>query len=232
MDTFFIWLGSGRAKRHQVGNQGQWLDKAAQAGLPVPNGAVLLDSFFQLAQQEGVIFLENGRIHTPNPTQLHHLLYQVTHFPKLDNPATIHPLLPLSPPTPILPISLPLTQPNHLAAALKNAWETAITAPPPHNLLILERVEPQIHGTAQTSPAEKTDKVETADSTLTLPHLTPWQLFASPNLPPFAQRLQKLLRGIRRTFAGSWWVQWIDDGRICWLVQLSMIQSGPPTPLR
>ncbi len=230
MDSFFIWLGSGRAKRRGVSNQGQWLDKAAQAGLPVPNGAILLDSFFHLAQQQGAILPENGRIHTPDPTQLHHLLYQVARFPKLNHPVTVHPLITTSQPTPLPLHSVSLTQPDELAATLKNAWEVATTTPPPHDVLILEQVIPHTHGTAQTSPTEKVDQAETADSLLTLPQLTPWQFSASPHLPPFAQRLQKLLRGIRRTFTGSWWVQWIDDGRICWLIQLHTIQPGPSHP--
>jgi hypothetical protein len=35
------------------------------------------------------------------------------------------------------------------------------------------------------------------------------------------QRLQQLLRGVRRTFGqGNWQIDWLDDGRICWLIQI------------
>ena len=43
----------------------------------------------------------------------------------------------------------------------------------------------------------------------------------SGEMPPFARRLQKLLRGVRRTFGrGDWCIEWADDGEICWLVQV------------
>ncbi|MCZ7668469.1 MAG: hypothetical protein M5U34_15385 [Chloroflexi bacterium] len=43
-------------------------------------------------------------------------------------------------------------------------------------------------------------------------------------MPPYAQRLQKLLRGIRRTFGqGSWQVDWLDDGEICWVVKVEKL---------
>ena len=52
----------------------------------------------------------------------------------------------------------------------------------------------------------------------TLPRLTGWQT-PDPDLPPFARRVQMLLRGARRTFGpGMWQIEWIDDGQICYLV--------------
>ena len=42
------------------------------------------------------------------------------------------------------------------------------------------------------------------------------------SLPIYVQRLQYLLSGIRRTLGkGDWTIEWIDDGEICWLVQIS-----------
>jgi hypothetical protein len=44
---------------------------------------------------------------------------------------------------------------------------------------------------------------------------------ASANKPPFARRLQKLLRGVRRSFGkGDWRIDWVDDGEICRLLQI------------
>ena len=40
-------------------------------------------------------------------------------------------------------------------------------------------------------------------------------------LPPWAMRLARLLRGVRRVVrAGDWDVEWADDGRVCWLLQV------------
>jgi hypothetical protein len=42
------------------------------------------------------------------------------------------------------------------------------------------------------------------------------------SLPPFARRLQQLLRGVRRALGdGNWEITWLDDGRDCWLVQVA-----------
>jgi hypothetical protein len=35
-----------------------------------------------------------------------------------------------------------------------------------------------------------------------------------------------LLRGARRTFGDDdWMIEWIDDGRICWLIQIMPLKS-------
>lgn len=40
-------------------------------------------------------------------------------------------------------------------------------------------------------------------------------------LPPWAMRLARLLRGVRRVVrTGDWDVEWADDGRVCWLLQV------------
>lgn len=40
-------------------------------------------------------------------------------------------------------------------------------------------------------------------------------------LPPWAMRLGRLLRGVRRVVGrGDWEVEWADDGRVCWLLQV------------
>ncbi|RIK23303.1 MAG: hypothetical protein DCC51_03985 [Anaerolineae bacterium] len=40
-------------------------------------------------------------------------------------------------------------------------------------------------------------------------------------LPDYARRLRLLLRGTRRTFGkGDWRIDWLDDGRICYLIQI------------
>lgn len=42
------------------------------------------------------------------------------------------------------------------------------------------------------------------------------------------RRLQRLLRGVRNVFGpGDWDVEWADDGRRCWLIQLRRITAPP-----
>ncbi len=46
--------------------------------------------------------------------------------------------------------------------------------------------------------------------------------------PPFARRLARLLRAVRRRLGDrDWDVEWADDGRRCWLVQVRSITAAP-----
>jgi rifampicin phosphotransferase len=46
--------------------------------------------------------------------------------------------------------------------------------------------------------------------------------------PPFAGRLARLLRAVRRSLGDhDWDVEWADDGRACWLVQVRPITAPP-----
>ena len=78
-----------------------------------------------------------------------------------------------------------------------------------------------------TTKVTDTDQIITQDDTLEIPQLTGFFPRTDSNLPLYAQRLQKLLRGIRRTFgAGSWQIDWLDDGEICWVTKVAVLQSG------
>jgi hypothetical protein len=89
-------------------------------------------------------------------------------------------------------------------------------------VLVIEQVGEGPQGTAVLSPDAAIDPIhvgskETGNLPGELIHL---RAFQSPDstLPPFAQRLQKLLRGLRRTLGdGEWRVSWADDGDICWV---------------
>lgn len=249
LDTFFTWLGSNRAKKFNVGNKGRLLDVAAQAGLPVPAGGLLLDEFYQLALAEEVAVLQNGRILIPHPDALHQLLYHQVRFPKLENLVAVRSAFSAEDqPDASLAgyftsqLFVQATDATQLAEALSAVWSSALRREGEfrRDVLVLEMVQAQVAGVAFTEPEFEDDLVNfaagTADKlvsghvageTLTLPKLQSWET-ADSNIPPFAQRLQKLLRGIRRTFGNQAWdVEWADDGRICWLIQLRPITRAP-----
>lgn len=49
---------------------------------------------------------------------------------------------------------------------------------------------------------------------------------ADHSLPLYVQRLQHFLSGIRRTLGkGDWAIEWIDNGDICWIVQISECEN-------
>ncbi len=223
MKTPFVWLGSGRAKKWDVGDKARLLDQAAKAGLPVPAGGILLDEFLQLVLAEGVVVEEDGRYAVPDPQWLAETLFDGIRFPRFDKLTTVRSTASSGSP-PIPPrLAVDLNDPTQLAGALCGLWSQA--APMTRrDLLIMEMVVPSTHGSARNGLTEAQDIVQVAAAVpsppLYLPHLSAWRR-PSPNLPPHAQRLQQLLRGVRRTVGlAEWEITWVDDGRICWLLQI------------
>lgn len=218
MKTPFVWLGSGRAKKWGVAAKGRLLDKAAKAGLPVPSGAILLDELFQLLLNEGVVMMENGRITAPDPVWLHETLYQSVRFPHLDKPVAVRSARAAAA-APQLGVDF--TDPAQLSHSLCEIW--SLLDGRRRDALVMEMVGGDSTGLAQTvtHSQNETDAVHIASHPpLALPHLRRWQRPA-PDQPPHLQRLQQLLRGVRRTFGpGEWHIDWLDDGRICWLIQV------------
>jgi hypothetical protein len=224
MKTPFIWLGSGRAKKRAVGKKGRWLDQAAKSGLPVPAGAILLDEFYQLLLVEGVIGLENGRIRTTNPTWLHQTLYESVRFPRLDNLVAVRAAAAaVTDPQ----MNVNFNNPDQLAHALCAVWSSF--ADQRRDVLVMEMIAGAAAGTAVTNTNQDSDTLynNNIPEPAALPQLGRWKR-PDLSLPPHQQRLQMLLRGVRRTFGqGQWQIDWVDDGRICWLLQVQSLSPNP-----
>ena len=219
---YFVWLGARRAKKQGVEHEGVLLDEAAGAGLPVPAGAILLDPFYQLCLTHGLATTSDGQVIIPDPVLLACVLYEEVRLPRLSRPVTITPLVP-----PYQPLAIAAEEPIALAGALERAW-SAIAADKRHDLLLIESKESQLGGIAYSERAYQDDLVYEAGKTIALPQLQGWEI-STTGLPPFAGRLQKLLRGLRRSLGpGNWAVDWADDGQICWLVGLR--PGSPPIP--
>ncbi|MBK8135133.1 MAG: hypothetical protein IPK52_04740 [Chloroflexi bacterium] len=103
------------------------------------------------------------------------------------------------------------------------------------DLLVMEMVSAERSGVAFTEREFEDDLVNFVSGTserllggqisgeaLSLPKLRGWEKMPLPrDLPSWTARLQRLLRDIRRWLgAQDWDVEWADDGKICWLVQL------------
>lgn len=232
MKTPFIWLGSKRAKKRGVASIGSQLDYAARSGLPVANGAILLHEFYQLLLDEELIHWQNGRFHVDDPLEIHDALYQAVRFPKINKPVTVRPAFnaPQIHPVGLKPVQF--TEASQLSHILCEIWQAAgaPTTDIRRDILIQEKQQCQIYGTALSKQTQEVDQIfynsindvhthlaTDFEKSLPIERLSRWQSPAK-NLPQFAQRLQKLLRGIRRTFGdASWRIMWEDNGRICWL---------------
>lgn len=220
----FIWLGAGRARRHHVGPPAARLDQAANAGLPVPAGAVLLDAFFRVALANGLA-QANGGVVIPDVELWHNTLHQSAHLPRFRRPVDIYAIAadesPVGLPAP-LGRTVEFNDPHAAARAVERVWSAGLpaTEPPRRDVLIVETVAATVAGTATTIAGQPADRItlhHSPDSTFDLPQLSSRHRPDSDQ-PPYSRRLQQLLRGARRTFGpGAWQIAWADDGHICWL---------------
>jgi hypothetical protein len=198
-----------------VAEPGCLLDRAANANLPVPTGGILLHNFYELALEEGMVQEKDGLVTAVSPPALHHLLCNLAHFPQIEGDMVIRPLHPNSFGPTLPPIQM--DNPNQLSGSLCEGWSSQNGR---RDLLLISLPANGVWGTAVSPPDATTDQLIQADSTTPLPRLTRWQR-PDDSLPPHAQRLQMLLRGLRRTFGDvGWEIEWVDNGRICWLWEI------------
>ncbi|MGF1470610.1 MAG: PEP-utilizing enzyme [Rubrobacteraceae bacterium] len=236
-----IPLGSGFAAGRGIGNKAALLDRAARAGLPVPRGVVLPDEECRWALEKGLLSPE-GEV--SDPTRL----VAALDLPRFSRPVAVRSAFSAEDTAGESlagafdsRLSVDPGNPGELAEALAGVWQSAgrYEGGLRRDVLILEMVEAQPAGVAFTErefeddlvnfvygPAEKMVSGETEGTSLSLPKLRHWEEPGAGN-PPFAARLQELLRDVRREFgAGDWDVEWADDGERCWLLQVRPVVRG------
>ena len=225
-DFFFVWLGSGRTRKIKgISDKCLYLDKALRAGLPVPSGGIVLDWFYQLAAEEGVTIRQDDGLRIDNAVALSDLLYTAVRFPTFDQPAAIRSAFTPSLPKSIVELNCDLNDPQILAAMVQQIW-TAVSPEDGtvrRDLLLMKMVDVVVEGTVVLSPDQQSDSTTLHNQTdnLHIPPLGRWGR-TDDSLPEYGRRLQKLLRGVRRTFGDKICeVTWADDGRICWILQLA-----------
>ncbi len=222
MKHYFVWLGSGRTRKFDVSPKALYLDLAARARLPVPNGGVILDELYRLLLDEGVLRQTDNRVEAADPVWLWETVYHSVRFPRLANRVAVRGTHPATAWTPLLAVDF--QEPSALAESLC-AWWTAVLPQPEsvrRDVLVMEMVDVKTAGTAVSRQSESSDQFSVNGERLVLPKLKGWGR-PSPDLPDHLRRAQMLLRGTRRTFGkGNWQIDWADDGRVCWLLQLSM----------
>lgn len=221
--TPFVWLGSGRAKKRDVAYKGRMLDRAAAARLPVPAGGILLHELLEIALAEGLAVREDGAISIPDPVWLHEVLYRDVRFPRLPGPVVIKPAF--ATPEDAIHLNVDVDDAPAFAAALAAVWN-AVPGPQVErrrDVLVLASVAHAASGKATVVPQAAADDVhvcEPQQAQISLPRLR-FLRRPAPDLPLYLQRLQKLLRGLHRTYGkGSWAIDWVDDGDVCWLVDV------------
>jgi hypothetical protein len=239
--TMFVWLGSGRTRKFKVGESGQLLDQAARAGLPVPAGAIVLDSFYRIMLKEGLARHEGQVVLIDDPGIFQDTLFHSVRLPRFERPVTLYPI-PAHPTAlnhrPIC-LNVDLRNPIQTARAFEIAWGTdgGTQIFKRYDTIILEMVEAIHTGTATLIEDENKDHIRlktsepnehglwVGEDTIALERLKRLRR-PDDSLPPFARRLQMLLRGIRRTFNNiDLYIEWADDGSICWINQIIPFDS-------
>lgn len=234
--TLFVWLGSGRARRRRVGDKGMLLDQAAHARLPVPAGAILLDEFYRVCLEKGLVETLDGDVIIRDPELLCNTLFHSVRLPHFERPVAIRSAFQTNENSfggfPVW-LNVDANDAEEMSMALAAAWTAAyhhqtVTRA---DILIMEMVIAGKKGTALTTTGGREDvydvfiRPENVKSTGSLPQLNGWQT-PGDDLQPFARRLQMLLRGVRRTFGiGKWQIEWADDGHVCQLLQVSNLTA-------
>ena len=226
----FIWLGSGRARRRNVARKGRLLDQAARSGLPVPPGGILLDEFYRICLAKGLVEVAGQAVIVPDPVWLHEVLFRDVRFPRLENTVAIRPAAGRGANDAIekerVRMAVDLDDPQQLAEALRAVWSMMLVDDKAQrcDLLLMEMVAVAVAGKAVTEEQTERDQIQLLgrdrDAAFAMDKIHTFQR-ATAELPAYARRLQKLLRGFRRSFGkGDWRFDWADDGHICWLLQI------------
>ncbi|MBP6016262.1 MAG: hypothetical protein KA586_06030 [Candidatus Promineofilum sp.] len=227
--SLFIWLGSGRARRRRIGPKGRLLDEAARAGLPVPAGAILTDELLRLFVEKGLVESYDGRLIAPHPELLHNTLFLSVRLPRFDRPVALKAAFTPSKTSVPARLNVDLNDAVATTVALAGIWTEAARLPAGAraDVLVMEMVAAADHAGHVLMDHSPTHDVITLrhsnDGILLAPALPRLPRGRQPDaeLPPFARRLQMLVRGVRRTFGhGIRQIEWIDDGHICHLIEL------------
>ena len=199
------------------------LHRAAVAGVTIPSGVVVRDGDYSAWCAAGY----------PLPDDLRLSVLAVrSAFSTEDNPRLSHAGMFDS------VLRVPGDDPRAIAAAATQVRESGQGVAVRRDLIIMKLVEAKHAGVAFTEREHEDDLVNlvagTAEALLT--GKIPGQTLDIPRcrrgeetdvlLPSWAQRLQRVLQLVRdlanvnRWGSGDWDVEWADDGKICWVVQL------------
>ena len=204
------------------------LNHAVKSKLPVPNAILLPDEAWQRMIEAGIVEVvgDDVTIHSAD---------EFLHTFALSNPRKdmlIRAAFSANPPitaaslTELTAADNLIIPPNDKIAlinALVTIWQSASPNTLRH-ILVMEAVTAQTSGTATTQAANEQDKVIFGNQQMMMRKLGRWQ---SADFPPsWQRRLQKLLRGIRRSFileGTDWQIKWVDDGKMCWLTGIKNV---------
>ncbi len=250
--ALMIPLGGGQTAALGVGSKARLLDQAAAAALPVPSGFVVLDRVWQLAAQEGYVRVEDGVVLCDDAPAFYVAL-RLPAFPKKTKVVVRSAFTVEDTPSQSMAghfasvMDVDPTDPEAFIGALCQVWTSSVEYDNlRRDVLVMQQVDAQYAGVAFTEPHYEDDRVNFTEGTAeklltgredgnvaTLPRLRQFERAAREEGPARADatwhdRLQVLLRRVRGTFGeGSWDIEWADDGKIAYLLQVRPITVSP-----
>ncbi len=228
--TGVLALGSGRVIEAGVGAKAANLDRAAAAGLPVPAGFVIAHCQPAALGRDDLAVLGHGKVAVRSA------------FSAEDSASTamagyFDTELGVAPNAVAITAAIESVRGS---AARVRAKGVAVPAETRLDVLVMHQVDAQRAGVLFTEAQFEDDLGSVVDGladTLVSGHeagdtfrLAKLRRFERPDrsLPPWQQRLARLLRSVRQTFGeADWDIEWADDGDTCWLVQIRPITVGP-----
>ncbi|MFQ3609027.1 MAG: PEP/pyruvate-binding domain-containing protein [Chloroherpetonaceae bacterium] len=236
-------LGEKFSKNTSIGNKARLLDLARAKGLPVPKGVIITDEGFQTALCEKAIEVKSGKVRCANP---YHLLAVIRVPPFRRRVAVRSAFSAEDREGESLAgffeskLFVPRETPERFVEALCDVWSSAFRHEGKfrRDVLVMEMIDASRAGVAFTETDYEDDLVNFTEGTaeklvsgqvegnaLLLPKLNGYETdIDSEQLPGWALRLQRLLKHVRKTFGRkNWDIEWADDGKTCWLVQLRPI---------
>ncbi|MFQ3536029.1 MAG: PEP-utilizing enzyme [Aggregatilineales bacterium] len=249
-ERLWLPLGYGSAAKYGIGPKAALLDVARRYGLPVPTGIILVDEAWRRALGIGLVRRhDDGSVSVPDPSRLVFAIGFPNFEWELPGPFAVrsafsaedgvtHSLAGYF----TSRLNVDGRDPVQMAEALRAVWESAERAVTQlgelrHDVLIMRMVAAKHSGVAFTEHAYADDLVNftegladklvsgaVAGESLSLPKLRAGEK-PHTDLPDWAQRLQVLLRDVRRVFSHKrsgrdWDIEWADDGTQCWLIQV------------
>ncbi len=236
-------LGEKLSKKKTIGNKARLLDVARSKGLPVPKGVIITDECYRAALCEKAIEVKSGKVRCANP---YHLL-AVIRVPPFRNRVAVRSAFSAEDREGESlagffesKLFVPRENPERFVEALCDVWSSAFRQKGEfrRDVLVMEMIDATHAGVAFTETDYEDDLVNFTDGTaeklvsgqveggaLLLPKLNRYETaIANEPMPDWALRLQSLLKQVRRTFGRkNWDIEWADDGKTCWLIQLRPI---------
>jgi hypothetical protein len=224
----FVRLGSrdSNYRKLNISDKAFLLNFAVKSGLPVPHGIVVLDEVWQRLQELDVLRLDGPDAHVTSADfflesmALHKLKHAVVvreAFGSLESGAAQGEWP---------PVSLQPGESEKLIHVLIDMWQSGAERASRRDIIVMEWVDGQFKGHATTVATDSADTIIQNQTPTEIARLTRWQ--RATETTPHIRRVQKLLRGVRHSFnlkGTDWRIEWIDDGKVCWLIEIEPVQQ-------